>query len=97
MIVIHLHLPFGSPYCSFYFIRLKDLPDDKVTQLSQLLNTMKIETELKKDQNNNIANLISMGCYRGLRHKSGLPVNGSRTRTNARTAKKLNGKFFKHQ
>ncbi|KAJ3105590.1 hypothetical protein HDU97_007932 [Phlyctochytrium planicorne] len=72
--------------------KLKDLPEEKVTQLSQVLNGMKIETELRREVSNNIANLVQIGCYRGLRHKAGLPVHGQRTRTNAQTAKKLNGK-----
>ncbi|KAI9352026.1 hypothetical protein BDR26DRAFT_850235 [Obelidium mucronatum] len=70
--------------------RLKDLPEDKVTQLSTLLNGMTIETELKKQVADNISKMVQIGSYRGLRHKAGLPVNGGRTKTNAHTAKKMN-------
>ncbi|EGF82214.1 hypothetical protein BATDEDRAFT_10132 [Batrachochytrium dendrobatidis JAM81] len=74
--------------------RLKDLPESKVTQLSQLLNTMTIEAELRRQTEENIKSLVDMGTYRGMRHKAGLPVNGQRTRSNASTAKRLNGKFL---
>ncbi|KAJ3114685.1 hypothetical protein HDU96_001777 [Phlyctochytrium bullatum] len=72
--------------------KLRDLPEHKVTELSQLLNGMKIEAELRREVTDNIKNLVQIGCYRGLRHKAGLPVHGSRTRTNAKTAKRLNAR-----
>ncbi|KAJ3219559.1 hypothetical protein HDU67_000504 [Dinochytrium kinnereticum] len=74
--------------------KLRELPEEKVTQLSQLLNGMKIETELRREVIDNIQNLVQIGSYRGLRHKAGLPVHGARTRTNAKTAKRLNGKML---
>ncbi|KAJ3125902.1 hypothetical protein HK100_010539 [Physocladia obscura] len=84
----------GSRICNQLLIhpqcRLKDLPEDKVTQLSTLLNGMTIETELRKQIADNISKMVQIGCYRGLRHKAGLPVHGQRTRTNGQTAKKLN-------
>ncbi|KAJ3065304.1 hypothetical protein HDU98_011329 [Podochytrium sp. JEL0797] len=70
--------------------RLKDLPEDKVTQLSTLLNGMTIETELRKEVADNITKMVQIGSYKGLRHKAGLPVNGQRTKTNAMTAKRVN-------
>ncbi|KAJ3084518.1 ribosomal protein S13 [Rhizoclosmatium globosum] len=70
--------------------RLKDLPEDKVTQLSTLLNGMTIETELKKQVADNIGKLVQIGAFKGLRHKAGLPANGGRTSTNAKTAKRMN-------
>ncbi|KAI9009785.1 hypothetical protein BC832DRAFT_387903 [Gaertneriomyces semiglobifer] len=70
--------------------RLKDLPEEKVTRLSQLLNTMTIDAELRREKRTRIAGMIQMGSYRGDRHQRGYPVNGQRTHTNRRTAKKLN-------
>ncbi|KAJ3026984.1 UNVERIFIED_CONTAM: hypothetical protein HDU68_004685 [Siphonaria sp. JEL0065] len=70
--------------------RLKDLPEEKVTQLSTLLNGMTIETELKKQVADNIGKLVQIGAYKGIRHKAGLPVNGGRTKTNGQTAKRIN-------
>ncbi|KAJ3054543.1 hypothetical protein HK102_011497 [Quaeritorhiza haematococci] len=75
--------------------RLRDVSESKLVELSTLLNSMKIEAELQREVRNNINNLVQIGCYRGLRHKAGLPVHGQRTRTNARTAKRLNGKQFR--
>ncbi|TPX71611.1 hypothetical protein CcCBS67573_g05075 [Chytriomyces confervae] len=68
----------------------QDLPEDKVTQLSGLLNGMTIETELRKQIADNIAKMVHINSYKGMRHKAGLPVHGQRTSTNAQTAKKLN-------
>ncbi|KAJ3368843.1 hypothetical protein HDU91_000266 [Kappamyces sp. JEL0680] len=75
--------------------RLKELPEAKITKLSQLLNTMEIEAELKRKVHNNIATLVSIGSWRGQRHSQGKPVRGQRTRSNANTAKKLNGHSLK--
>jgi small subunit ribosomal protein S13 len=84
----------GARLCNQLLIhpqcRLKDLPEDKVTQLSTLLNGMTIETELKKQVADNISKMVQIGSYKGLRHKAGMPVNGGRTRTNAQTAKRIN-------
>lgn len=70
--------------------RMSQLSEDQLTKISQKLNNMKIEAELKRDVQIRITNLINIGCYRGLRHRAGLPVHGQRTRTNAYTARKLN-------
>ncbi|KNC96383.1 30S ribosomal protein S13 [Spizellomyces punctatus DAOM BR117] len=75
--------------------RLKDLPEDKVTKLSALLNTMQIDAELKRETRNRIGAMVQMGSYRGARHKAGLPVNGQRTHTNRSTAKRLNGRWLR--
>ncbi|KAJ3258596.1 hypothetical protein HK104_006979 [Borealophlyctis nickersoniae] len=72
--------------------RLRDLPEEKVTQLSQVLNSMKIEAELRRETKNRILRLIDIGSYRGWRHLRGLPVRGQRTRPSGRTARRLNGK-----
>lgn len=74
--------------------RLKDLSEGKITKLSQLLNTLTIEAELKRETQNNIKTLVDIGTYRGNRHKIGRPIKG-RTRTNGHTAIMLNGKFLK--
>lgn len=72
--------------------RLHQLPESKITALSKLLNTMHIEAELKRTVGKNIQKLVSIGSFRGARHQQGKPVRGQRTRTNAITAKLLNGK-----
>ena len=75
--------------------RLKDLTESKVIELSQLLNKMTIEAELRRKVRNNIKNLVDIGCYRGVRHKARMPVKGQNTQNNAKTARKLNGTMFK--
>jgi small subunit ribosomal protein S13 len=75
--------------------RLSDLSEAKITKLSQLLNTIDIEAELRRTTQNRITSLISMGAYRGTRHAAGKPTRGQRTRNNASTAKMLNGRWLK--
>ena len=77
--------------------RLSQLPEDKLTSLSALLNSMKIESELKRQVQNNVRKEVRIGSCRGQRHKLGLPVKGQKTRSNARTARRLNGVFLKGQ
>ncbi len=68
--------------------RTNDLTDEEVSALNQTIaRSYKIEGELKREVAANIRRLIEIGCYRGLRHKKGLPVRGQRTRCNARTRK----------
>jgi len=68
--------------------RVKDLTEKEVTKLRQIIdNEYKVEGDLRREYNQNIKRLIEIGCYRGLRHRKGLPVRGQRTRTNARTRK----------
>jgi small subunit ribosomal protein S13 len=68
--------------------RAKDLSDEEVSRLSQALQaTAKLEGELRREVSANIKRLMDIGCYRGMRHKKGLPARGQRTRTNARTRK----------
>lgn len=68
--------------------RAKDLTDEEVGRLTHMIqSTYKVEGELRREVTANIKRLIDIGSYRGLRHKKGLPVNGQRTRTNARTRK----------
>ncbi|KAI8824124.1 uncharacterized protein EV422DRAFT_518964 [Fimicolochytrium jonesii] len=75
--------------------RLSDLAEDKVTKLSALLNTMTIDAELKRETKARVGVMVQTGRYRGARHKAMLPVNGQRTHTNRRTAKKLNGRWVR--
>ena len=74
--------------------RLNQLPESKIIQLSLLLNQMEIEAELKRKTQNRIQAMVSIGCYRGMRHAAHKPMTG-RTRSNGNTARKLNGNFLK--
>lgn len=67
--------------------RAKDLSDDEVAKLTQVVQATKVEGDLRREVSGNVKRLIDIGSYRGLRHKRGLPVRGQRTRTNARTRK----------
>ena len=68
--------------------RVKDLTEDEVVRLREVVERQhKVEGDLRREVNLNIKRLIEIGCYRGLRHRRGLPVRGQRTRTNARTRK----------
>ena len=68
--------------------RARDLTEDDLAKLAALLdNEYVVEGQLRRQVQQNIARLRDIGCYRGLRHRKGLPVRGQRTRTNARTRK----------
>ncbi|MFN2189092.1 MAG: 30S ribosomal protein S13 [Candidatus Promineifilaceae bacterium] len=68
--------------------RVKDLSEAEVSRLRQIIDKdLVVEGELRRQRNMNIKRLTEIGCYRGLRHRHGLPVHGQRTRTNARTRK----------
>ena len=68
--------------------RARDLTEDELAKLANLLdNEYVVEGQLRRQVQQNIARLRDIGCYRGLRHRKGLPVHGQRTRTNARTRK----------
>lgn len=68
--------------------RAKDLTDEEVAKINVLIQReYKVEGDLRRDASSNIKRLMEIGCWRGLRHKKGLPVRGQRTRTNARTRK----------
>jgi small subunit ribosomal protein S13 len=68
--------------------RVKDLTESEVNLLREIISkNYKVEGDLRKEVAQNIRRLIEIGCYRGLRHKRGMPVRGQRTRTNARTRK----------
>lgn len=66
--------------------RVKDLTDDEVNRLREIIEReMVVEGDLRREVGLNIKRLMDIGCYRGIRHRRGLPVHGQRTRTNART------------
>lgn len=66
--------------------RIKDLTEAEISQLRTIIDTeYKVEGDLRREVSQNIKRLQEIGCYRGLRHRRGLPVRGQRTRTNART------------
>ena len=68
--------------------RAKDLTEEEVARLSSIIQKeYRVEGDLRRDISANIKRLIDIGSYRGLRHRSGLPVRGQRTKTNARTRK----------
>jgi len=68
--------------------RVKDLTEDEINRIRELIDReYKVEGDLLRETNLNIKRLMEIGCYRGLRHRRGLPVRGQRTRTNARTRK----------
>jgi len=68
--------------------RINDLTLDEVNELRKVIeNEYKVEGRLRTEVSLNIKRLMDIGCYRGLRHRKGLPVRGQRTRTNARTRK----------
>ena len=68
--------------------RIRDLTEDEVTRLRDAIDEhVKVEGDLRRDISLNIKRLMEIGCYRGLRHRKGLPVRGQRTKTNARTRK----------
>ena len=68
--------------------RVKDLTDDEVNNRRKVVDeSYKVEGDLRREVALNIKQLVEMGCYRGTRHKRGLPVRGQRTKTNARTRK----------
>ncbi|MCM8779422.1 MAG: 30S ribosomal protein S13 [Candidatus Omnitrophica bacterium] len=69
-------------------IRAKDLSDEQISRITHIIQkNYKVEGDLRREVSQNIKTLMEIGCYRGLRHRRGLPVRGQRTRTNARTRK----------
>ena len=67
--------------------RVKDLTDDEVNNIRIAMEGYKVEGDLRREVALNIKRLTEIGCYRGIRHRRGLPVRGQRTKTNARTRK----------
>lgn len=67
--------------------KIKDLTDAEMDKLRDEVGRFTVEGDLRREISMNIKRLMDLGCYRGLRHRRGLPVRGQRTRTNARTRK----------
>ncbi len=67
--------------------RVKDLSIEDEQRLRELIDELRVEGDLRREIASNIKRLTDIGCYRGLRHRRGLPVRGQRTKTNARTRK----------
>ena len=68
--------------------RAKDLTDDEIAKLrDEIENSYTVEGDLRRDVALNIKRMVEINCYRGIRHRKGLPVRGQRTKTNARTRK----------
>src|SRR3954468_11304069 len=68
--------------------KVRYLTDEEVTRLRNYIDqNLTVEGDLRRERSQNIKRLMEIGCYRGLRHRRGLPVHGQRTRTNARTRK----------
>jgi small subunit ribosomal protein S13 len=68
-------------------VRVKDLSGEDEQRLREVIDGLKVEGDLRREISSNIKRLTDIGCYRGLRHRRGLPVRGQRTKTNARTRK----------
>lgn len=69
-------------------VRVKDLTEDDLSKLRDYIQgNLKVEGDLHREVSQNVKRLMEIGCYRGLRHRRGLPVRGQRTHTNARTRK----------
>jgi small subunit ribosomal protein S13 len=68
-------------------VKIKDLTDADLEKLRDVVGKFLVEGDLRREVTMNIKRLMDLGCYRGLRHRRGLPVRGQRTRTNARTRK----------
>jgi small subunit ribosomal protein S13 len=67
---------------------VRDLTEDEISRLRDLIDTdITVEGDLRRERSQNIKRLMEIGCYRGLRHRRGLPVRGQKTKTNARTRK----------
>jgi len=67
--------------------KVRDLTEDEVVNLRNAVEALAVEGDLRRERSQNVKRLMEIGCYRGLRHRRGLPVRGQRTKTNARTRK----------
>ena len=73
----------GIPYSK----KVRDLTDTELEKIREQIGGLTIEGDLRREMSINIKRLMDLGCYRGFRHRRGLPVRGQRTKTNARTRK----------
>ncbi len=67
--------------------KVRDLTEDEVSRLREAIDDLTVEGDLRRERSQNIKRLMEIGCYRGIRHRRGLPVRGQNTKTNARTRK----------
>jgi small subunit ribosomal protein S13 len=67
--------------------KIQDLSEDRLDAIRSEVSKLTVEGDLRREVSMNIKRLMDLGCYRGIRHRRGLPVHGQRTRTNARTRK----------
>ena len=68
-------------------LRVRDLTEDELNKIREIIDKLKVEGDLRREISLNIKRLMEIGCYRGLRHRRGLPVRGQNTKNNARTRK----------
>jgi small subunit ribosomal protein S13 len=68
-------------------VKIKELTEDQLEAIRNVVSKMTVEGDLRREVSMNIKRLMDLGCYRGIRHRRGLPLRGQRTRTNARTRK----------
>ncbi|KAF3980864.1 MAG: 30S ribosomal protein S13 [Methylococcales symbiont of Hymedesmia sp. n. MRB-2018] len=68
-------------------IKIKELSEEQLESIRKVISAMSVEGDLRREVSMNIKRLMDLGCYRGIRHRRGLPLRGQRTRTNARTRK----------
>ena len=66
-------------------VRVKDLTEEQLNAIRKTIDAIKVEGDLRREVQLNIKRLMEIGCYRGMRHRKGLPVRGQRTKTTART------------
>ena len=68
--------------------KVRDLTEDEIMRLREIIDReLTVEGDLRRERSQNVKRLMDIGCYRGIRHRRGMPVNGQRTKTNARTRK----------
>jgi small subunit ribosomal protein S13 len=68
-------------------VKIKDLTEEQLDAIRTVISKMTVEGDLRREVSMNVKRLMDLGCYRGIRHRRGLPLRGQRTRTNARTRK----------
>jgi len=68
-------------------MKIKELTEEQLESIRNVVSKMTVEGDLRREVSMNIKRLMDLGCYRGIRHRRGLPLRGQRTRTNARTRK----------
>lgn len=68
-------------------VKIKELTEEQLETIRNVISKMTVEGDLRREVSMNIKRLMDLGCYRGIRHRRGLPLRGQRTRTNARTRK----------